>query len=572
MGGTGVGSYNVIYPTVHQQRARHQIQDRHRLSEHHRDRDRDGARRGAGPRRQQLQQPERPSTATGCKTGKINLLAQVGLERDPEFRDRAADHRLRQDRRGSRRSCSFFSTDVVIGRPFVTSPGVPAERVAMLRKAFDRLLKDPAFLRRRQEGRHRHLAGRRREDPEDRRRFHEHARRHRRQGQGRDGAEGHSPSARQAMKKLHLTIATQDYDHFRDFRTGEVQRRRHRAHLADAGAARDLRALHRQPRMGRERTVVREIRRAGDAQEPRHPGAAGGRARGISGSRRSSSTRRARSKAPKDLKGKKVGSPEWAHTAAVYMRGWLGDECGVALKDVHWYQAGTQPGRPHREGRASICRRASSSPASRTSRSPTCWPKARSTARWWRGRPTASCSGHPDVVRLFPNYLEMEEQYYARTKVWPIMHVIAIKKSILDRDPWVAGSLYNAFDGIEGRAASRGSPTSRCRAIRCPGSSTYARRMRDMFDGDPFPLRHRGEPPDARAVHALHPRAGHRAPPRQGRRHFPEGHDGRAFDLGLDRTPRRRLLSTKNVALFSLPRLPAASAEEAPGHQTNFAI
>ena len=51
-------------------------------------------------------------------------------------------------------------------------------------------------------------------------------------------------------------------------------------------------------------------------------------------------------KSAKDLKGKKVGSPEWAHTAAVYMRGWLGDECGVALKDVHWYQAGlNQPGR-----------------------------------------------------------------------------------------------------------------------------------------------------------------------------------------------------------------------------------
>ena len=43
----------------------------------------------------------------------------------------------------------------------------------------------------------------------------------------------------------------------------------------------------------------------------------------------------------KDLKGKKVGSPEWAHTAAVYMRGWLNDEHGVGLKDIHWVQAGT---------------------------------------------------------------------------------------------------------------------------------------------------------------------------------------------------------------------------------------
>jgi hypothetical protein len=41
-----------------------------------------------------------------------------------------------------------------------------------------------------------------------------------------------------------------------------------------------------------------------------------------------------------DLKGKKVGSPEWAHSAAVYMRGWRHNEMGVALIDVHWYQAG----------------------------------------------------------------------------------------------------------------------------------------------------------------------------------------------------------------------------------------
>ncbi len=47
-----------------------------------------------------------------------------------------------------------------------------------------------------------------------------------------------------------------------------------------------------------------------------------------------------------DLKGKRVGSPEWAHSAAVYMRGWLHNEMGVKLTDVHWYQAGANaPGR-----------------------------------------------------------------------------------------------------------------------------------------------------------------------------------------------------------------------------------
>ena len=45
-------------------------------------------------------------------------------------------------------------------------------------------------------------------------------------------------------------------------------------------------------------------------------------------------------KTVEDLKGKRIGSPEWAHSAAVYMRGWMHNECGVKLSDVHWYQAG----------------------------------------------------------------------------------------------------------------------------------------------------------------------------------------------------------------------------------------
>src|SRR5687767_8452526 len=48
----------------------------------------------------------------------------------------------------------------------------------------------------------------------------------------------------------------------------------------------------------------------------------------------------------RDLAGARVGSPEWAHSAAVYMRGWLQNEMGVPLDDVRWYQAGANaPGR-----------------------------------------------------------------------------------------------------------------------------------------------------------------------------------------------------------------------------------
>jgi 4,5-dihydroxyphthalate decarboxylase len=81
----------------------------------------------------------------------------------------------------------------------------------------------------------------------------------------------------------------------------------------------------------------------------------------------------------------------------------------------------------------------------------------------------------------------MEEQYYKRTKVWPIMHIIAVKKQLLDQYPWVAGSLYNAFLESKNRSVVRLTEQSVSR-YPIPWLTTYARRMRDMFDGDPFPF------------------------------------------------------------------------------------
>ena len=53
---------------------------------------------------------------------------------------------------------------------------------------------------------------------------------------------------------------------------------------------------------------------------------------------------------------------------------------------------------------------------------------------------------NPNIARLFPDYVELEKDYYKRTRIYPIMHLVAIRRDIYERYPFVATSLYNAFE------------------------------------------------------------------------------------------------------------------------------
>jgi tripartite-type tricarboxylate transporter receptor subunit TctC len=143
MGGTGVGSYTVIYPLVMNSvlGTRFKIVTGYQST----------AQIGLAMERGEIQgragnnfnslKAEHPDW---LKTGKIDFLVQIGLEKDAEFAQvpMLTDLAKNDD---DRQVLKFVSTDVVIGRPFLTAPGVPADRVAMLRKAFDDTMKDPAY-------------------------------------------------------------------------------------------------------------------------------------------------------------------------------------------------------------------------------------------------------------------------------------------------------------------------------------------------------------------------------------------------------------------------------------------
>jgi 4,5-dihydroxyphthalate decarboxylase len=151
-------------------------------------------------------------------------------------------------------------------------------------------------------------------------------------------------------------------------------------------------------------------------------------------------------KSPHDLAGKRAGVPEYSVTAAVYMRGVLQHEYGITPDQVSWVQS-----RPDRLDHPLP-------PGVHVTPTP---PGVELTDMLERGEidflltannPLSFRRGAPTVARLFPNFREVEQDYYRRTQIYPIMHVIAIRREVYDRDPWIAQSLYQAFCAAKERS------------------------------------------------------------------------------------------------------------------------
>jgi 4,5-dihydroxyphthalate decarboxylase len=155
---------------------------------------------------------------------------------------------------------------------------------------------------------------------------------------------------------------------------------------------------------------------------------------------------------PEELKGRRIGVPEYQMTAPVWIRGILSDDHGVKVTDVEHYSGGEEePGRDEKlklnlppnirlkaiPGDKTLSRMLADGEldALVTARSPSTFHK------------------EPDKVkRLFPNYVELEKDYYRRTKIFPTMHTVVIRRDVYAKNPWVAQSLYKAFAEAKAKA------------------------------------------------------------------------------------------------------------------------
>lgn len=148
---------------------------------------------------------------------------------------------------------------------------------------------------------------------------------------------------------------------------------------------------------------------------------------------------------PADLKGKRIGIPEYQQTAILWMRGVLRDEFGIGVRDVEWFTGGVNeplPGErislslppgikvtsigPHRTLDEFL--RKGEVDAVISTRVPTC-----------HDEPGGK------IVRLFPDYRKVEAEYFKRTGFFPIMHTLALRRRLADEHPELPGALFRAF-------------------------------------------------------------------------------------------------------------------------------
>jgi 4,5-dihydroxyphthalate decarboxylase len=148
---------------------------------------------------------------------------------------------------------------------------------------------------------------------------------------------------------------------------------------------------------------------------------------------------------PEDLKGKTIGLPEYQITANVWIRGILQDEHGVKTTDIHWRSGGIEePGREERT-KLKLPSHIDLKPIPHDKTLSGMLESGELDGMIGARAPSCFDRGAPNVGRLFPDFRKVEQDYFRRTRIFPIMHIIGIRKSILEKHPWLAVNLMKAF-------------------------------------------------------------------------------------------------------------------------------
>jgi len=192
--------------------------------------------------------------------------------------------------------------------------------------------------------------------------------------------------------------------------------------------------------------------------------------------------RRDRVKSPADLKGKRIGLPEYQLTAHVWARGILEDDYGVKPSDVTWVRGGIdQPGRPEKIAiKLPVNVKLENAPDGATI-----------SGMLDRGeidgfmapRPPSCARTNPNVGWLFPDPTSVAKDSFHRTGVFPIMHVVGVRRTLADQHPWLPAAVFKAFGQAKAVGLAALSDTSATK-VTLPFVEEQLQAARDLMGED----------------------------------------------------------------------------------------
>ena len=188
---------------------------------------------------------------------------------------------------------------------------------------------------------------------------------------------------------------------------------------------------------------------------------------------------------PNDLEGKRIGIQEYRQTAGIWVRGILRDEYGVDTGTVRWVEGGVNDPRKPTASDVRPVKPVDISPLEQASTLSEALASGEIDAVIAARQPTslASCD---DVVRLIPNYREAERDYFTRTGIFPIMHTLVIREAVWRENPWIAASLFHAFEASKAHAAELMAYTG-AMVYMTPWLHDDLDEMNAIFNGDAWP-------------------------------------------------------------------------------------
>jgi 4,5-dihydroxyphthalate decarboxylase len=188
---------------------------------------------------------------------------------------------------------------------------------------------------------------------------------------------------------------------------------------------------------------------------------------------------------PRDLIGKRVGCPEYQMTAAVWVKGILAEHHGVPVEAVTYLTGGLeQPG--GRETPMTLPDTVVVRPIGDDQTLSAMLDAGEIDALYTPQQPSSFTNGSTNICRLFEDSKSVEQAYFAETGIFPIMHVVVVRRDVYEAHPWVARSLVKAFDAAK-RLAEADLFETKAVKIMLPWLTAHAKETTKLLGPDFWP-------------------------------------------------------------------------------------